>query len=215
MKISKRLQAIANMIDTSHKIYDVGCDHAYLDIYMAELGCNCVAIDVRKTVIENAESNVIQSGFQNKIKVILNNGLENITIEEDATVVLSGLGTKTILKIIGDKKLKQIIIQSNDDLYLLRKAMIDKGYSIVDEKIIFEDNKYYVIINFRIGSVTYSDEKLLLGPVLLQNKDEIFISYLKDKLEHFNKVLLQIPEHYSERKKQVEKTIEQIKAALI
>ena len=212
---SKRLLAIASLIDKDDVVVDIGCDHAYLDIYMAELGCNCVAIDVRKTVIENAESNVIQSGFQNKIKVILNNGLENITIEEDATVVLSGLGTKTILKIIGDKKLKQIIIQSNDDLYLLRKAMIDKGYSIVDEKIIFEDNKYYVIINFRIGSVTYSDEKLLLGPVLLQNKDEIFISYLKDKLEHFNKVLLQIPEHYSERKKQVEKTIEQIKAALI
>lgn len=214
MRLSKRLQTISSMINTDGKIYDVGCDHAYLDIYMAGLGYNCVAIDVRNSVIENAKKNVAQSGFQNKIEVVLNDGLEDITIDENSIVVLSGLGTRTILKIIDDKRIKQIIIQSNDDLYLLRKTMMERGYSIINEKIIFEDNKYYVIINFEIGYVTYSDTELLLGPILLQNKDKIFINYLKTKFEHLNRVLSKVPEQYNYRKKQIEKTIEQIKTAL-
>lgn len=214
MKLSKRLQAIANMIGSACKIYDVGCDHAYLDIYMAELGYNCVAIDVRRAVIQNARKNVIESGFQDKINVVLNNGLENITIQENSVVVLSGLGTKTILKIISDKKINQIIVQSNDDLYLLRKTMMDRGYRIIGEEIVFEDDKYYIIINFKIGKAIYSNVELLLGPILLKNNEQIFVNYLNTKLEHFNKVLLEIPKQYEDRKKQIEKTIEQIKTAL-
>ena len=33
MKLSKRLEVIANLVDTK-RVIDVGCDHGYLDIYL-------------------------------------------------------------------------------------------------------------------------------------------------------------------------------------
>lgn len=214
MKLTNRLQVVADMVDDAHTIYDVGCDHAYLDIYLASQGFNCVAIDVRKPVIEFAQKNVSDNGFENKVKVILNNGLDNIKVEKNDIVILSGLGAKTILDITKNQPIRRLIIQSNDNLFLLRKTMIDRNYYISEEKIVFEDNKYYVIIQFELGSKKYSNYELLLGPKLLQNKDTIFIQYLSKMYEHFQKVFNEIPNSYSDRKNEIQEIIDYIKMAL-
>ena len=185
MQLTKRLQTIANMIDKANVIYDVGCDHGYLDIYLASHGFDCVAIDVRPKVIEITKKNISLANLDDKIKVILNNGLENIVINDDDIVVLSGLGAKTILKITKNQPIKRLIVQSNDNLYLLRKTMMKRCYHITDEKIIFEDGKYYVVIKFEYGYKRYKNNQLLLGPELLKNMDDVFINYLKDRQKHF------------------------------
>lgn len=214
MKLSKRLQAIADMVDMTNLVYDIGCDHAYLDIYLASKGFNCVAIDVRTTVVEFAKKNVNESGFANKIKVILNDGLANIEVKENEMVILSGLGTKTILRIVKNQPIKRLIVQSNDNLYLLRKTMIDRNYYISDEKIIFEDNKFYIIIKFEVGFKEYTDYELFLGPKLLQARDQNFIKYLNGLYNHFQKVLLEIPSDYFNKKTEIQKAIDYIKMAL-
>ena len=33
-KLSKRLEAVATLVDVGKRVIDVGCDHAYLDIYL-------------------------------------------------------------------------------------------------------------------------------------------------------------------------------------
>ena len=123
MIISKRLKTIADMVDTNI-IYDIGCDHAYLDIYLAKnKNTNCIAVDISEDVIINASKNVKKENLNHKIEVKLNNGLDGLIIEDSATVILSGLGTNNILKIISDNQIKNIIIQSNDNIPLLRSIM--------------------------------------------------------------------------------------------
>ena len=34
MKLSLRLKSIANLVDSNDVVADIGCDHAYLDIYL-------------------------------------------------------------------------------------------------------------------------------------------------------------------------------------
>lgn len=214
MKISKRLKTIAEMVDNANKIYDVGCDHAYLDIYLASKGFNCVAIDVRPNIIKTALKNVIDNGLSNKIDVILNDGLNNITLNENDIVILSGLGTKSILDIVKKCFIEKVIIQSNDNLFLLRKIMTSRNYFISEEKIIYEDNKYYVIIKFEKGNKNYSEYELLLGPKLLENVNDVFNQYLANLHQHFTKVLEEIPNNYLEKKLEIEKNIKYIKTAL-
>lgn len=214
MKITKRLQTIADMIDGATKIYDVGCDHAYLDLYLAKKGFACVAIDIRKNIIELVQENVINNGLQDKITVMLNNGLDDIVVEPTDVVILSGLGTKTILKITENHFAETIIVQSNDNLFLLRDTMIGRSYYISDEKIIYEDGKYYVIIKFERGIRNYSEYQLLLGPKLLESNSDIFVQYLNELCQHFKKVLSEIPDQYRSQKQDIERKINYIKMAL-
>lgn len=214
MKLTRRLQTIADMVDSTSKVYDVGCDHAYLDIYLASIGLDCVAIDVRPPVIKFAKKNVMDSGFQDKIEVILNDGLNNIKIEKNDTVILSGLGAKTILDIIKNQPITRMVIQSNDNLYLLRKTMMERNYHINDEKIIFEDNKFYIIIKFELGFKKYTNYQLFLGPKLLQYKNKTFIDYLNNIQKHFEDVLLEIPDNYLDRQNEIQTIIDYIKMAL-
>ena len=214
MKITKRIKTIANMVDVANKVYDVGCDHAYLDIYLAGKGFCCVAIDVRKNIIEIAKQHVMDSGLQDRIDVVLNNGLNNIKLTENDVVILSGLGTNNILEIIKNNFIKKIIVQSNDNLFLLRKVMSSRNYYISEEQIIYEDNKYYVIIKFEQGVKRYSEYELFLGPKLLENKSLIFKQYLIELYQHLTKVLEEIPDYCFEKKASIEANIKYIKMAL-
>ena len=59
MKISKRLQTIADMISEGEKVIDVGCDHALLDIYLSNYkNCLCVAADINSNALEQAKYNI-------------------------------------------------------------------------------------------------------------------------------------------------------------
>ena len=192
--ISKRLRIIADMIDTKN-VYDVGCDHALLDIYLYKSKkINCFAIDKSEKCIDKSLQNIKKSN--SKVELLMNDGLKNIILESDSTVVLSGLGTKTILKIIDESKPKIIICQSNNDIYFLRKKMIDFGYFIEKEEIVIED-KFYIIIKFKIGNKNYSEEELILGPILRKSKCILYYKYLlsqKQIIENNIKI-------YSENKK--------------
>ena len=182
MKISKRLSAIADMVSQNDNIIDIGCDHALLDIYLTNKGINCTASDINKNALDIAKKNIEKHGLKNKINIVQSDGLENINIKKNDVLVISGMGASTIEHILSNNKLKlidKIIIQSNNDLYELRKMMIQKHFYIVDEKIIYEKDKYYVIICFKRGYHKYKDIELYLGPCILSNRIFENIHYLE------------------------------------
>ena len=53
IKISKRLEAISSLVPINTNIIDVGCDHAYLDIYLTLNNSNkCLATDINKNALK-------------------------------------------------------------------------------------------------------------------------------------------------------------------
>ena len=188
INISNRLKTIAEIVlnKQSNKIIDVGCDHALLDIYLLQNNdsLNLVASDNKKQPLENAKKNITKYSFLNKIELCLKDGIENIDKDID-TVVISGMGEETIIDILEkDKKelehINRLVISSNNKYYDLRRKITSLGYIITDERIVFEDNKYYVIIEFTKGNKNYSKEELFMGPILINNKDDLFIKYYSD-----------------------------------
>ena len=211
--LSKRLKVIADMVDTK-SIIDVGCDHALLDIYLAkQKGIKCIAIDVREGIIKNVTNTVKKEKLENKVKVVLNDGLNGIEINNQDTVILSGLGTNTILNIVSGKKISNLIIQSNDDLYILRKVLTKSNYYIVDEKIVF-DGKYYVVIKFKLGKVKYTNKELLFGPKLLKDKSDTLKKYLSMKKSYYEKLVKTIPNSHLIRKLKLKIYLNKIKKTL-
>lgn len=192
MKISHRLQAIADLVET-RRIIDVGCDHGYLDIYLTlNKNCSCVATDISSKAMESCQENIRKYHLTDKIETMVTDGINNIKIDKEDTIILSGMGTKTIMDILSNKELSNtIIISSNNDLEELRRFMVSIGYYIDNEVYIVENDIHYVIIKFIRGNKEYSDYDYILGPIVIKNKD--YKEYLLNK---YQGILSKIPNEY-------------------
>lgn len=214
MKLSKRLNAIAEMVDDRYHVIDVGCDHAFLDIYLTiNKNISCTAIDNKEKVLKYSEKNIKECGLSDKIELLFNDGLENIRISDNDLVILAGLGTNTILKIIKNKNIKNMIVQSNDDIYNLRLTLSKEGYQIIEERIVYE-KKYYIIIKLTKGKSNYNDIELKYGPVLLKNKSKVFVNYLNDRKNYLEDLFRNIPNRFFLKKLSVLLEIKKLKAIL-
>ena len=76
MKINNRLKMIGDLVEANSFCLDVGCDHAYLDIYLTQNNENeCIAIDINKNALNKAIENINKYNLEEKIKTKLTNGL--------------------------------------------------------------------------------------------------------------------------------------------
>lgn len=185
-----RIESIYSLIDENDKVVDVGCDQAKLSIMLAKRNQKSIASDISEKVIDRASKTIKELSLDNLIDLRVSNGLDNIKESEADTLVLSGMGTHTILDILNNTniKFKKIITISNNYHDILRVKMNDLGYKINKELIIKENNKYYNLIEFTIGNNNLSKEEELIG---LNHIDKTmyneYLNYLLDKYLNIQK----------------------------
>ena len=180
-KLSKRLDVVSSYINDNSKIIDIGCDHGLLSIYLAKKYNNIkiIASDVNKNALNNAINNIKKEHLEDRIETRLGSGLSVVTADEIDTIVISGMGANTIIGILKYstdklKNVKNLIIQSNTDLFLLRKNVTKLGYHIEDEALVEDSNIIYTIIKFNKGKKRYNYKQLYLGPILMNKNDSLF-----------------------------------------
>lgn len=205
-KLSKRLEMVANFIDNNDKsVIDIGCDHGLLSIYLANKFKNLkiIASDVNKNALDNAKKNITKCGLNDRIETRLGSGISVINNNDNIdTIVVAGMGTNTIvefLKCSRDKlvNVNKIIIQSNTDLYFLRKNMVNMGYFIDDEELVVDKGIIYTIIKFVKGKMKYSYKELYLGPILISKNSGLFVEKCMKELNNMKKILKNISRgHY-------------------
>ena len=100
MKINDRLKTIGDLADANSFCLDVGCDHAFLDIYLVKRGdnINAVASDIAEGPLDQARKNIKAEKLDEKIEVRLGNGLDTYSSEVD-TVIISGMGGRNMIGI--------------------------------------------------------------------------------------------------------------------
>ena len=152
-RISKRLKSLVQFVDKNDNIVDVGCDHGLRSIYLVEnnLCKKVIASDVNQNALNSAINNIKSRNLN--IKTVLSDGIDNVDLNDINTLVISGMGTSTILHILKDdkklKKVKKLILQSNNDHDILREKLNNKGYYLSDEMVIFDKGKWYVTMLFK------------------------------------------------------------------
>lgn len=175
------------MIPSHSHVIDVGCDHALLSIYLSnEKDCTCLASDVNEKAISGANLNIQK--YKSNVKTIVSNGLDNIPLEKDDYIVLAGMGTATIKKILTGKKLSDhLVIATHNHLEELRRFVVSLGFIITDEKFINDYDKGYVIILFERGKRKYSKLDYQYGPIV--REDHTYLLYELEKLINIKKEL--------------------------
>ena len=200
MKLSNRLSAITEYVAPEDKIIDIGCDHALLDVYIAnEMGKRLIASDIHEGAVNNAAKNIEKYDALSMIDLRLGNGLNIVNSEEINTIIIAGMGFHTIKDILSNSEkmtnVNKIIVQSNTDVVKLRKFVISLGFMINREQLVKDGDIIYNVIEFLKGEEKYTYEEIYFGPKILENKDELFKEYYSKKLLKYENLLLQLPSH--------------------
>ena len=213
IKISNRLLTIANLVNDNCSIIDIGCDHGLLDIYLVNNRNNIkiIASDVNKNAIENVRNNIKKYNVNN-IDTRLGNGLDIVSKDEIDTIIISGMGTYTIIDIFNNNidkldNVNDIIIQSNNNIDILRKYLVSINYYIEEEALIKDKNIIYTVIKFKKGNRKYSNKELLLGPILLERKEELFYELCDLEKKKLLNILDKVPNNEISYKKEIENRI--------
>ena len=187
--IDDRLNSLIKYIDSEDLVIDIGCDHALIDIYLIKNNIlnNIIISDISINALNQGILNIKKNKLDNKIDARCGNGLEVLNeFDNINTILISGMGTNTILKILDNKylnKINKLIIQSNKDYYLLRKEVTKLGFMISDEEVIVSNNKIYINIVFIRGNKKYTDIELKYGTSNMKNK-KIYYEYLINKYQN-------------------------------
>ncbi len=172
-----RLKSLTKYIDKNDKIIDIGCDHALLDVYLIKnkLTDQLIVSDIHEGALANGVTNIKRNHLSKKIDARLGNGLEVLKPSDDInTILISGMGTSTILSILDNPyldKIDKLILQSNNDHYELRRQIIAKGFYVASEEYFIDSKKNYINIVFKRGYKKYSKKEMRYGPFLIRDKN--------------------------------------------
>lgn len=216
MKLNKRIKLLATLIPEDKRVIDVGCDHALLDIYLTLNNKNkCIASDINENALENAKKNIKKYNLD--IETIVSDGLSNIELQDDDVIVISGMGTNTIQNILNNAKLKKnttLIIQTNNNLFELRRFVVNLDFKIDEELGFIDKNKRYTQIRFVKGKSKYKNIEYCLGPILMKKHDQDTIDYFKSMLKENIRNLDAIPKKYIFKRIEIKNINKKIKKLL-
>ncbi|NOU95446.1 tRNA (adenine-N(1))-methyltransferase [Paenibacillus sp. LMG 31456] len=207
LRLSKRLEMIAEQVPVGSRMADIGSDHALLPSYLAEQGrvSKAVAGEVNLGPYQAAAKQVRDAVLGSIIDVRLGDGLAVIEPGEVDVITIAGMGGALIATILeaGKDKLagvSMLILQPNVGESFVRMWLLEHDWVLTREQILEEDGKIYEILTAvpaqlteitnekvyesrRVGEGIIANEELQLklGPYLLQQPSSVW--FLKWKLE--------------------------------
>ena len=185
IKLTPRLQCVADCIEKCHTLADIGTDHAYIPIYAIQnnIAANAIASDVVKGPLQIATDNISYYGLSDKIIPCLADGLASASDAD--TIVIAGMGGKLICTILSEnmeiaKKAEYLIIQPMTCSYELRKFLHTNGFKIVNEKLAKEEDKIYNVMVVKKGEEAFDDDfHYHIGIKLFENNDPLLAEYIR------------------------------------
>lgn len=195
IRISKRLETICEYISKGHRLADIGTDHALVPVKLIldKKIEYAIAMDIGRGPLEKARVNVERYNLSDRISLRLSNGFEKLEKGEADTVLIAGLGGDLMIEILEHDKglrhtVREYILSPHSEWKEVRRYLREKSFRIVDEDMVYEDGKYYVIWKvIYAGSLSALSSKQVLydmfGKILIDKKHAVLVSYLQKEEE--------------------------------
>jgi len=213
--LSTRLNEVALLVEKDLVLADIGCDHALLVIELIKTGKleKAYAIDNKKEPLNQAIRNIKEAGLIDRVIPLLGNGLNNLPVDVQQ-ITIAGLGGSLIAKIIDNPKLIQIenlVLEANNDVPYIRRKLMEKGYHITDEKLVKDSGIIYEIVKAKKGHQQLSEDDIYFGPLLRQNKDDLFYEKWTNYYQYLSDVYAKIPKKYEDKRQALALELKKIK----
>lgn len=226
MELSKRLQAVADLIGDNLVVADIGTDHGYIPIYLIESGkCQkAFAMDVNEGPLLRAKNHIQTHGLTECITTRLSDGVKALSVGECDCVVVAGMGGALAIKIMEEGKevfrnLKEFVLQPQSELEKVRQYLNENGFQVVAEDMVLEDGKYYPMMRV-INAIDskYSLVELKYGRGLLIQKHPVLKMFLEKEVNSKQIIIQNLKsqpgEHIKVRIQELENELEIVKETL-
>ncbi len=225
MELSKRLQCVADLVTPGSRMADVGTDHGYLPIWLVEAGVcpGAIAMDVGKGPLERAQVHIREHGLEEKIETRLGDGLEWLAPGEADTLVLAGMGGPLMQRILTQgeetaRAARELILSPQSDLRAFRQFLYEAGYTVIEERMLREDGKYYTVMRAVPGQdpEPWSPAEFGYGRHLLRQRPPVLREFLEKKRETCRKIQESLAREIkpSPRRQEVEERLRELEDLL-
>lgn len=220
--LSERMKAAAALVSEGNRVADIGCDHAYTSIYLVQTGKapSAIAMDVRKGPLERARANVTRFRITDRISLRLSDGLSELTPGEADTLLFAGMGGPLITELLAAgmpvvKAAKELVLQPQSEAFRVRRFLLQNGFRIDRETMLFEEGKYYVVMRAVPGTEpAYGEEEELFGRCLLKERPDVFLRFLSEEEKKTEELLSELSGQTSEKSEKRRKELSGLRIML-
>lgn len=187
IQLSKRMDRLAGLVTAGNRLADVGTDHGYIPIALMQSGKipSAIAMDINKGPLERAREHIREQHLDTYITTRLSDGLTFLQDDEADTVLIAGMGGALTVHILEGgahclASVKELILQPQSEIWLVREWLCEHGYKITDEDIVLDEGKYYPMMRVVHGSMELPARgELEYGNPALQRSIGVWSAYLR------------------------------------
>ncbi len=180
--LDERLSLAAELYELCEWGADIGTDHAFLPCHLLRTGkCrHMIAADVSEKALSRARANLTRQHFLDRAEIVLADGLDAVN-RPCGCISVMGMGGETMAEILrkGQDRLQGavLVLGAHTELQLVRRAIQDVGYHIVQERLCKAAGRFYVFWRAEIGEEVQSAEALRYGSLLWREEKALLTEY--------------------------------------
>ncbi len=193
--MNKRLETIAELVRNGSGLIDVGTDHGYLPVWLAQKAYTgfLYASDINEGPLASARKTAREASLENRIHFLLCDGLDDCPPEKIDTIVIAGMGGDTICRILDRAEwcldnAYSLILQPMTKAEVLRYWLVNNGFELLEERLVRDGGVLYQIIRARYSkNMRLSDAELYAGAFVNISSEELCGEWLDGLIRRFEK----------------------------
>lgn len=155
--LTRRLQAVADLVPHNCRFADIGTDHAYLPVWLIQnhIITHAIAGDIRPGPLDRAKETARRFGCTDRLSFRLSDGLQAVNEGEADCIAIAGMGGEMIISILQaapwTRQGVRLILQPQSNLPELRRWLSGNGYRIRQEQCLWEEGHWYSVLLAEAG----------------------------------------------------------------
>lgn len=185
IRLSPRLQMVADFVPPCACAADIGTDHGYLPVWLLQNGViqSAIAADIHAGPLANARQSAAAYDLEEHFRFVQADGLQFSGVQAADAITIAGMGGETICAILAAapwlREGKQLVLQPQSKVPELTDWLWRNGFTIEDAALCRDAGKRYLALRVlgQTAAQTYTVEQLLL-----RRRDPLLPEHLKEEI---------------------------------
>ena len=185
IRLSPRLQMVADFVPPCACAADIGTDHGYLPVWLLQNGViqTAIAADIHVGPLANARKSAAAYDLEERVRFVQADGLQFSGAQAADVITIAGLGGETICTILAAapwlREGRRLILQPQSKAAELADWLWRSGFTIEDAALCHDSGKRYLALRV-LGAP--SMRPCTVERLLLRHRDPLLPEHLKEEI---------------------------------